>query len=299
MGSPSFPCVSLSRAETLFLEPATVRRILHCSDIHVGRRFQPEPAEKLVELARQLRPDAVVVSGDLTMRARRGQFLRVREILQRLPHPLVVIPGNHDIPLYNLPIRLLAPFRNYCRYVADLDDGVLDLGVCAVWSMNTVCPFVHQKGWFREEEMRALEQWSQSLAPDIWRIVVVHQHFANTAHNPRPGIYFRAAHHLRRLAQAGIHLVLHGHVHQSGVFTGRDFFRDFDLPIIVSAAGTVSSGRTRGGDRVFQFNLITCEQESLEIEIWNWNAQKCTFEAGPKRRFEKEMFVKRGTSWQS
>ncbi|MCX7625753.1 MAG: metallophosphoesterase [Candidatus Sumerlaeaceae bacterium] len=299
MASNDLPRELVCRPQTVFLEQASQRRILHCSDIHVGRRFDPEPAEKLVEFARNLRPDAIVVTGDLTMRARRSQFRRVRAMLQRLPHPLIVIPGNHDIPLYNLPMRLFAPFRNYARYIADLDDGTLDLGVCAVWAVNTVCPYMHQKGWFREEDMRALEIWSQSLAPDTWRIVVVHQHFANTPDNPRPGIYFRAAYCLRRLAQAGVHLVLHGHVHQSGVFLGREFFPQLEEPIVVAAAGTVSSGRTRGNDRIYQFNLLTCSRNTLEIEVWNWNTQSRTFEAGPKRLFEKEMFMKRGSSWRS
>lgn len=279
------------RPYTVFLEDADQRRLLHCSDIHVGRRFQPEPAEALIALAHRIAPDAVIVSGDLTMRARRGQFLKAREILERLPHPLVVIPGNHDIPLYNLPMRLVAPFRNYERYISDLDDGILDLGVCAVWSENTICRFVHQKGWLRTAQLDAIARWSQSLPEDRWRIVVVHQHFANTPDNPRPGIYFQPQRILARLAEAGVHVVLHGHVHQSGVFLAQEFFPDFAKPLIVAAAGTASSGRTRG-DRVYQFNLITCNKTSLTIEIWNWNAQQRTFEPAASRQFDRSLFGK-------
>lgn len=283
----------LPRAQTIFLESAARRTLLHCSDIHVGRRFQPLPAQRLIESARSLKPDAVVVSGDLTMRARRGQYRKARAIVEQLPHPLSVIPGNHDIPLYNLPLRLLAPFANWRRWIADLDDGVLDLGVCSVWSVNTINRFVHQKGRLRESDLVAIEAWSRTQPPDVWRVVVVHQHFANTPDNPRPGIYARPCALLKRLARAGIHLVLHGHVHQSGVFAASEFFADFAEPLVVAAAGTASSGRTRGGDRIFQFNLITFERDRFEITIWNWNSQQMTFEPGPSRSFDRSFFVKK------
>ncbi len=278
------------RPETIFLEPASRRVLLHCSDIHVGRRFQPEAAEGLVRAAKRIQPDAVIVSGDLTMRARRGQFRQARALLDRLPHPMVVIPGNHDIPLYDIPMRLFAPFANYNRWIADLDDGALDLGVCAVWSVNTINRFVHQKGRIREEDFAAIEKWSRSLPPERWRIVVVHQHFANTPDNPRPGIYRHARARLERFAKAGVHLVLHGHVHQSGIFLGKDLFPGFSFPIVVAAAGTASSGRTRGGERIYQFNMITVEPDKVSVQIWNWNSALREFEPGESREIVREMY---------
>jgi 3',5'-cyclic AMP phosphodiesterase CpdA len=278
------------RPQTIFIEDVAQRRVLHCSDIHVGRRFQIEPARKLVEAAARLAPDAVVVSGDVTMRARSGQYRRARALLEALPHPLVVIPGNHDIPLYNLPMRLVAPFANYRRWIADLDDGAVDLGVCALWSVNTINPFVHQKGRLSDGDLAAIEQWSRTLPAHTWRVVVVHQHFANTPDNPRPGIYARARERLERLARAGVHLVVHGHVHQSGVFTGAEFFPDFPVPIVVAAAGTPSSGRTRGGERSYQFNLLAFERTRFAVQVWNWNAQRSDFEPGETRAFDRAFF---------
>ncbi|MGB9691046.1 MAG: metallophosphoesterase family protein [Candidatus Sumerlaeaceae bacterium] len=279
-----------SRPETVLMEPAHCRVVLHCSDIHVGRRFQPQPAEGLMRAAKRIAPDAVIVSGDLTMRARQGQFRQARALLDRLPHPMVVIPGNHDIPLYNLPMRLLIPFANYNRWIAELDDGVLNLGVCAVWAVNTINPFVHQKGRILEQDLEAIERWSGSLPPDLWRVLVVHQHFANTPDNPRPGIYRHARELLARLARAGVHLVLHGHVHQSGFHLASELFAEFPHPMVVAAAGTVSSGRTRGGERLYQFNLLTFEYEKFSVQIWNWNAARGEFEAGEWREFPRAMF---------
>ncbi len=259
----------------------------------MGRRFQPLPAQKLVEAARLLKPDAVIVSGDLTMRARNRQFRKARAIIEQLPHPMTVIPGNHDIPLYDLPLRLLAPFANWRRWIADLDDGPLDLGLCAIWSVNTINRFVHQRGRLREADLQAIEMWSRSLSPEIWRVVVVHQHFANTPDNPRPGIYAHPRLLLERLARAGVHLVVHGHVHQSGVFAASELFPEMRESIIVAAAGTASSGRMRGGDRVFQFNVITFRASQFEITIWNWNSQKLAFEPGPSRSFDRSLFAKK------
>lgn len=290
MSAPNSGSWRLTRRETIVLREARRCLVLHCSDIHVGRRFRPEPAQRLVALARKLQPDAVIVSGDLTMRARRGQFRDARAILERLPQPLVVIPGNHDIPLYNWPMRFLAPFFNYRRWVEDLDAGVLSVGPCSVFPVNTVVPFFHQKGWVREADLEAIEEWSRELDPSLWRVVVVHQHFANTPDNPRPGIYRQPERLLERLGRAGIHLVLHGHVHASGVFWAREFFASFPYPLVIAAAGTVSSGRTRGGERIYQLNTLEFEPERLAIRVWNWDAAAGDFVPAEQRCFERREF---------
>jgi 3',5'-cyclic AMP phosphodiesterase CpdA len=274
--------------KTMFLEPAERRLILHCSDIHVGRRFKELPAERLVAAAKRLEPDAIVISGDLTMRARTLQFMRARSLIEKLPHPLVIIPGNHDIPLYNVPLRLVAPFWNYRFWISDLHDGVLDLGICAVWAANTINPFVHQKGLLRERELNAIEEWAAALPSGIWRVLVVHQHFHNMPGNPRPGIYRKPAELLERLSNAGIHLVLHGHVHQSCVYSSRDVCRAMKRQVIIAAAGTVSSGRTRGGqDRLYQFNTIEFTPESFAIQFWNWNPDLHDFMPGEQFSFQR------------
>src|SRR6478752_716554 len=90
--------------------------IAHLSDIHFGR-VEPRLVTALVRTIAAVAPDLVAVSGDLTQRARRSQFQAARRFLDLLPFPLLVVPGNHDVPLYNLPVRLLDPYRGYRRYI--------------------------------------------------------------------------------------------------------------------------------------------------------------------------------------
>src|SRR5438874_5679675 len=93
-----------------------MRMIAHISDLHFGRLDRPV-AEALVEELRQRAPALVVVSGDFTQRARHGQYRKAAAYLKRLPAPQIVVPGNHDVPMYNFIARFCYPLRNYCRYI--------------------------------------------------------------------------------------------------------------------------------------------------------------------------------------
>jgi 3',5'-cyclic AMP phosphodiesterase CpdA len=88
-----------------------MRTLIHLSDLHFGRT-DPEIIEPLVAQVHELKPDLVVVSGDLTQRARSSQFKEARAFLNMLPQPQLVVPGNHDVPLFNVAARLLQPLRN-------------------------------------------------------------------------------------------------------------------------------------------------------------------------------------------
>ena len=92
--------------------------LLHISDLHFGKPFLPDVAEAVVEHSRSLAPDVVVVSGDLTQRAREEQFRQAAEYLERFERPVVVTPGNHDVPFYRFWERFLLPYRYYRRYVS-------------------------------------------------------------------------------------------------------------------------------------------------------------------------------------
>ncbi|MEJ7616545.1 MAG: metallophosphoesterase [Pyrinomonadaceae bacterium] len=95
-----------------------MRTLIHLSDVHFGR-VDYSLIDPLVKFVNELRPHVVVVSGDLTQRARAAQFKEARAFLDRLPKPQVVVPGNHDVPLYNVFARFLKPLDNYRRYISD------------------------------------------------------------------------------------------------------------------------------------------------------------------------------------
>src|ERR1700730_16449971 len=98
-----------------------MRTIAHLSDPHFGR-IEPATVQALILTVTEARPDVVVVSGDFTQRAKERELQEARQFLQTLPSPQIVVPGNHDVPLYNVLARALNPLRNYQRYITkDLD----------------------------------------------------------------------------------------------------------------------------------------------------------------------------------
>lgn len=102
--------------------------VLHASDIHFGRPHRPEALEAVVRLAKKIEPEAVVISGDLTQRAKKREYQAARQFLAQLaPLPVVVVPGNHDVPLYRIHERIFTPYRNYRRYISPALDLVVDL----------------------------------------------------------------------------------------------------------------------------------------------------------------------------
>ena len=115
--------------------------IIHGSDLQVGKPFRPDRAEAFLHLAADLDPDLVVVSGDLTQRAKVGEFRIVRDFLAALePYPVVVTPGNHDVPLYRVWERLLVPYRNWRRFVGPSLDSVTELPGATVVALNSSTP---------------------------------------------------------------------------------------------------------------------------------------------------------------
>ena len=95
-----------------------MKTIVHLSDLHFGR-VDARIVTPIIQRVRAVNPDLVAVSGDFTQRARRGQFIQARMFLDALPFPKFVVPGNHDVPLYDVAARLLNPFGGYRRYIAE------------------------------------------------------------------------------------------------------------------------------------------------------------------------------------
>jgi len=118
-----------------------MRTLVHLSDLHFGR-VDPALVEPLIQLVGRIRPDVVVVSGDLTQRARTEQFKEARRFLDSLPAPQIVVPGNHDVPLHNVVSRFLQPLDKYRRYITDdlepfyVDDAIAVLGINTARSLT-------------------------------------------------------------------------------------------------------------------------------------------------------------------
>jgi 3',5'-cyclic AMP phosphodiesterase CpdA len=220
-------------------------RLLQLSDPHFGTE-RAAVAEALRALVQAQRPDVLLLTGDITQRATAAQFDAARRYVDSLGVPLrLVVPGNHDIPLFDLARRLLRPYASYMQaFGAELEPQFED-GELLVLALNTTRRWRHVHGELSAAQVERVAQRVQRAAPGQWRLVLVHQPIAvptaAEAHNLLRG--HAAA--LRRWAAAGVDLVLGGHIHLPYVLQlpGAAPAR----PLWVVQAGTSISRRVRPG----------------------------------------------------
>jgi 3',5'-cyclic AMP phosphodiesterase CpdA len=260
-----------------------VRRIVHLSDLHFGRDL-PELLGPLLTAVNALSPDLVAISGDLTQRARRAQFHAARDFIERIKAPVLVVPGNHDVPLHNLLGRLISPWRRYRRWVSGQlqpefrDDELIVLGV------NTVNPFAHQSGIFNRRALDRIDVAFQDAGKDRARIIVAH-HPLEHQPSDRKALMRGADAALDGLARLGVDVVLTGHLHswRAAPFTARTGRR----AVLQVHAGTGLSSRLRGHEN--DFNLLGIDGAAIDVTRYVANdraarfdpAQRCRFVCGP------------------
>src|SRR5215212_4405314 len=153
-----------------------MRTLVHLSDLHFGRVDQ-ELLGPVTSTVTGLNPDLVVVSGDLTQRARSQQFREAREFLDTLPSPQIIVPGNHDVPLHNLFARFFEPLEKYREFITDdltpfySDDEVAVLGI------NTARSFTVKDGRINSEQIEAIRQRLCPFPQEVTKIIVTHHPF--------------------------------------------------------------------------------------------------------------------------
>ncbi|MDX9884669.1 metallophosphoesterase family protein [Thauera sp.] len=214
--------------------------VLHISDTHFGTE-QPRVVEALVALAAQQRPDVVVLSGDITQRARPAQFRAAKAFVDRLGAPVVAVPGNHDIALFDLWARLTRPYARYARaFGSDLEPvhAAPDLLVVAV---NTTRAWRHKHGEVSAEQIARVASLLTAASAQQLRVVVVHQPAAVT--RAEDHVNLLRGHHaaLRAWSAAGADLVLGGHIHLPYTLAQHGLARR----LWVVQAGTAVSSRIR------------------------------------------------------
>ena len=248
-----------------------MRILVHLSDLHFGRT-DPALLQPLTRDVNAVHPHVVVVSGDLTQRATRSQFAEVRRFLDTLPHPQIVVPGNHDIPLYNAFERFGSPLRNYCRIVtADLHPEFIDEEI-AVIGVNTARSLTFKAGRINQRQMARVQARFWDLGDHLTTIVVTHHPFDLPEGYGRGKIVGRASLAMRTFARCGADILLSGHLHVSHAGNTASRYRVEGFAALVVQAGTATSTRERGEPNTF--NIVRCDGDDVSIERMTWDARR-------------------------
>ena len=255
---------------------------MQLSDLHFGR-VDNTLLEPLRERVHALQPHLVVVSGDLTQRAKPQQFREAKAFLDSLPKPQLVVPGNHDVPLYNVFQRVFTPLSKYKRIVtSDLSPEFIDDEI-AVIGVNTARSFVVKDGRINSKQIEHVRSRICALDEGIVKIVVTHHPFDVPKDHNQSEIVDEAEEAMQAFAQCGADLLLSGHLHKTNTTSSAERYKTAGHAALIVQAGTATSTRERGETN--SFNCLRLTPDDVVIERWQWNSHSKIFELGPTERY--------------
>ncbi len=260
-----------------------MRKILHLSDLHFGR-VNPALLGPLMKTVREVDPDLVAISGDLTQRARSHQFKQARSFLDALPKPQIVVPGNHDIPLHNVFARFFEPLTKYKRYITDDLQPVYQDEEMIIIGVNTARSSVFKGGRINRSQVTRLREKFCTFGKEVVKAVVTHHPFdLPDGHNER-ALVGRARMAMTSLAECGADLFLAGHLHISHMgHTKR--YKIHGHSALVVQAGTATSTRERG--EANSFNVHRIGYPEISVEKFGWNPVTASFAVSTREEFKQ------------
>ena len=258
-----------------------MRTIVHLSDLHFGR-LDARLIPPLLAAIRDVSPELIAISGDLTQRARRSQFAEARAFIQSLDHPCLVVPGNHDVPLYDVARRFLRPLARYREFVAsDLEPSHVDDEI-AVIGLNSARSLTFGRGRLNQRQITGAVERLRAIDRRAIKIIVTHHPFdLPDAYGPEH-LVGRAKSAMAHFAEVGADLFLAGHLHVSHVGRTAERYRIAGHSALVVQAGTISA-RLRGEPN--SFNVLRVNRPDIAVARHTWDDAKREFVAEPARRF--------------
>lgn len=254
--------------------------VLQISDPHFGTE-QPPVVEALVRLVRDQAPTLVVLSGDITQRARRWQFRAARAFVDRLGAPATLaIPGNHDIPLFNLAARLFTPYANHCREFGSDLEPMFESEQLLVIALNTTRIYRHSDGEVSAGQIARVARRLERATPSQLRVVVTHQPVAVTRTQEQTNLLHGREAAVRSWAHAGADLILGGHIHLPYVLALHEQFAGLRREVWAVQAGTAVSWRVRhdAGNSVnlLRYAGVRRHRRCVAVERWDYSEpQQC------------------------
>jgi 3',5'-cyclic AMP phosphodiesterase CpdA len=261
--------------------------LVHLSDTHFGTQV-PAVVAAVQAAVMTIKPDIVTISGDITQRARPDEFRQAKQFLEGLAaHVTFVIPGNHDIPLFNIPLRLFNPYYHYSRVFGERD-GVWCVDNIGLIGYNATSRWRHTRGLMLEADLVArIEQARSRLKPGALLIACAHQPLAVAWPEDAENRLINHAYVAEAFAKYGVDLVLSGHVHVPLIETSHRAFPALPRHFILSGAGTAVSCRTRpGAPNSFHVVEITRGAVSgIRLTLMEFDAVSQAFHSTLSRQF--------------
>jgi 3',5'-cyclic AMP phosphodiesterase CpdA len=259
-----------------------LKTLVHLSDIHFGR-VDEAVVEAIVPQIHSLLPHVVVVSGDLTQRAKPDEFRAARRFLDNLPGPQIVVPGNHDVPLYNVFQRFGQPLAKYRRFItSDLAPFYSD-GEIAVAGINTARSLTFKDGRINDVQMQRLHDRLAPLDERVTKFVVTHHPFDLPEGFDASNLVGRAPEAMEVFLRAGADVLLAGHLHTTHIASTATRYPVHGRSALVVQAGTATS--TRGRGETNSFNCIRSDGDRLQVERWAWSPERGRFEEAASEGF--------------
>lgn len=261
-------------------------RFLHLSDIHFGAE-DVSALRQMEEFATAIKPDAILVSGDITQTGARDEFAAARAWFKSLNIPVLVTPGNHDTPVYHLPARVVAPFGRYAKYMEDFDvmDRLAEFGdgLVRISAINTARGWQKRLNWAEGvvdmDDLDAALDQLKGGPKDAWRVLLCHHPLVQPGHAKIPVATLRGEEALRRCTAARVDAILTGHIHDAFAhYVGSDA-----RPIVQMGSGTLSTRlrATRPSFCVLELTADRMIQEVVSLELVGFEIRRNYDSAGP------------------
>ncbi len=267
-------------------------RIAHLSDVHFGAHV-PAIVEAAEAWLRRERPDLVIISGDFTQRARVAQYEQACAFVDRIESmglPVLAVPGNHDIPLYDVARRFVRPLSRYKRFIEEELCPWFENEQLAVLGLNTARSLTIKDGRINEDQIALLRERFANVPDGKTKILVTHHPLFAMPIGEAGELTKSVGRHelaVEAVCAAGVHVLLAGHFHRTFAESARKMVENAGSALVIQA-GTATSYRLRD-DETQSFNFIHAHRnDQIDLQVVAWNGAEFTGRSHARYSYDGE-----------